>query len=164
MDYSLKLTWRKYMLILLGFRTSWVNSVIDMIFSSWFTGSRCFHIYRHPPIFDGRKHIKICKHHVKKENTMSSLDSIHPHPWFSGRLLRQHLESKKRYYFDFMGWSNVVALSAISGRCVSVGGDTVGCGKHMGSPGCHKLHHKLLPFGDGVFTCFYRPCMVTLGI
>lgn len=73
LDYSLKLTWRKYMLILLGFRTptSWVNSVIDMIFSSWFTGSRCFHIYRHPPIFDGRKHVKICKHHVKKEHTMS---------------------------------------------------------------------------------------------
>ena len=73
------------------------------------------------------------------------------------------MESKKRYYFDFMGWSNVVALSAISGRCVSVGGDTVGCGRPMEVLAAIK-QHKLLPFGDGVFTCFYQAFMMTLGI
>ena len=33
-------------------------------------------------------------------------------PTVSSDAIRQHLESKKRYYFDFMGWSNVVPCPA----------------------------------------------------
>ncbi|CAJ1368678.1 unnamed protein product [Effrenium voratum] len=34
-------------------------------------------------------------------------------PHENGKSDEQHLESKKRYYFDFMGWSNVVTISPV---------------------------------------------------